>query len=485
MTSIEASPKHAAGPRFGARFTLLLIALLWPAQLLSVIGLLAGNAQAQITVHFQTTQIAWFTLTTALVGTFVTPFVVKAANMYGKKRVMVVITVLGLAGDLIAALATSYSALLVGRGVAGFYTPIAMLVYAISRDVFPPRLVGPASGLIGGGVGLVALGGPFLSGWLVDHHGFRGVLWFLVAATALSLVLLLAFVPESPVREERTRIDWLGGLLLGGGLAAIVYGVGKGAEWGWTGGSTLAFIGGGIVALIAFLVVEGRVPHPMFDLSLLARRQVWTVVLATSLIGGTVFSAGTINQLLGLMPRIPGVSDGLGFTATRLAVIGIPGSVLIVAVAVTAGALARRIDARVLLAAGALCAAAGLGLMALFHHSVPQLVLSGIPFGIGMGTVAALAPIMVIQAVSPSEQSLGNGMQGMAQGIVTTVVTQLIFVVLAQNGRVLQGTQFYLDAGYTNAFWLAAGFTVAGLLAVLLIPKVRRLDEAEVGQAAT
>lgn len=157
----------------------------------------------------------------------------------------------------------------------------------------------------------------------------------------------------------------------------------------------------------------------------------------------------------------------------------------IVAVAATAGALARRINARVLPAAGALCAAAGLGQMALFHHSVPQLVLGGIPFGIGMGTVAAPAPITVIQAVSPSEQALGNGIQGMAQGIVTTVVTQLTFAVLAQNGRVLQGTRFYLDAGCTNAFWLAAGFTVAGLPAVLLIPEVGRLDEAEVGQTAT
>ncbi|KAB2341607.1 MFS transporter [Actinomadura rudentiformis] len=485
MTSTDASPRNAAkGAGFGARYALMLIALLWSAQLLSVVGLLAGNAQAQVAIHFHTTQVAWFMLATNLVGTFIAPFVVKFASMYGKKRVMVIITVLGLIGDLIAALAPNYTLLLIGRGMAGFYAAIAALVYAIARDVFPPRLVGPASGLISGGIGLVALGGPFLSGWLIDNHGFRGVLWFLTAATALSLVLLLVFVPESPVREERTRIDWLGGLLLGGGLASITYGIGKGAEWGWTSGTTFAFIGGGIVAVVAFVVVERVIAHPLFDLSMLARRQVWTVFLATALIAGTVYSAGTINQLLGLLPKIPTISDGLGFSATKAAWIGAPASVLLVATALAAGVLARRVDARLLLGTGAALALLGYVLQSQFHHTASQLLAVGIVPAVGIGLIVAVVPILVIEAVSPQEQVLANGMQGMMQGIVLTMLTQLIFVTMAQDGKVLKGTQFYLDAGFTNGFWLAAGFAGAGLLAVLLIPKGKSLEETEVGQAA-
>lgn len=82
--------------RFTARNALTLIALMWSAQLLGLVGLLSGNVQAEIAVHFHTARISWFTLITGLVGTFVTPFAIKVAAMYGKKRVMVVITVLGL-----------------------------------------------------------------------------------------------------------------------------------------------------------------------------------------------------------------------------------------------------------------------------------------------------------------------------------------------------------------------------------------------------
>ncbi|WP_026403357.1 MFS transporter [Actinomadura rifamycini] len=484
MTSTAASRPGAEHNGFTGRYLLLLVALIWPAQLLSVTGLLAGNAQSQIAVHFHTTQIAWFVLVSSLIGAFLTPFVMRAADLFGKRRVMIVLTVLGVIGDLVSALAPNFAVLLLGRGVAGFYAPIAALVFAIARDVFPPRLVGPASGLIGGGVGLVALFGPFLSGWLLDGHGWRSAMWFLAAASAASLVLLLTVVPESPVRQERTPMDWAGGLLLGGGVSAIVYGVGRGSDWGWSSAGFLASVIGGAVAIIAFVVVEGRVAHPLYELSMLSRRRVWSVFLATALLAGTVLSAGTISQLLGLMPKIPAVSDGLGFSATKLAWIGAPASVVIILTAVATGWLARRVDSRYLLASAALFAAVGYGLTAHFHHTVPQLMTVGIVSAIGLGMIVALVPVMVIEVVSPAEQARANGLQNMLQGTLLTVVTQLFFVMMARDGRVVHGTQFYLDAGFTNAFRLAAGFAVAGLLAVALVPKLKRLEETETGEAA-
>ncbi|WP_106400480.1 MFS transporter [Actinocorallia populi] len=482
MTSPD-SPPRAGRTGFGPRLAVLLLALLWPAQLLPMIGLLAGNAQADVALHFHTTQIAWFTLITALVATFATPFVVKAADLYGKRRLMLVVTALGLIGDLIAALAPTYEVLLIGRGLAGVYGAVGALVFAITRDLFPPRLVGVASGLIGAGVGVVAVGGPFLSGWLIDDFGFRGVLWFLVLATALSLVLLIFVVPESPVRGERTGMDWAGGLLLGGGMTAVVYAIGKGAEWGWTSGKTIGFLAGGGVALVLFLIVEKVVPNPMFDLGMLARRQVWTALLATSIIAASVFAGGTVSQLLGLFPKIPGVSDGLGFSATKLAVIGIPSSVLLLAAAVATGVLARRIDARLLLVAGAVLGGGGLVLMSQYHYTVPQLVLTAIPFALGMGSISALVPILIIEAVTPKEQALANGMQGLLQGVVAGVVTQLLFVVMAQHGTVLQGTQFYQDKGFTYGYLLPVAFVAVGVLVALLIPRTAKLDEVEAGAA--
>lgn len=74
MTSTTATPGEAArGSRLGAHLVVALVFLSWTAHASSIIGLLAGNATAQIAIHFRTTQIAWFTLAPSLLGLFLSP----------------------------------------------------------------------------------------------------------------------------------------------------------------------------------------------------------------------------------------------------------------------------------------------------------------------------------------------------------------------------------------------------------------------------
>ncbi|MBK3572678.1 MFS transporter [Streptomyces sp. MBT65] len=468
----------------GARFALIALALMWPTQLLSLAGLLGGNAQASVALHFHTTEIGWFILVNALVATAITPFVVKAADFYGKRNVMIAITALGLVGDIVAALATNYSMLLVGRGIAGFYGPIAALAYASVRELFPPKHVGAASGLIGSGIAFVALGGPFLTGWVIDSFGFRGVMWSLAGATAIGLLLLLTVVPETPHRAERTKVNWTGGALLGGGAAALTYGIGKGGEWGWTDGGTLAFMLGGVAAVLLYVVSDVKAAHPLFDLTMMSRRSVWAVMLATALISATVFGTGVIGQLLVLFPKIPGVSDGLGMTATHYAIIGIPASILILAVGFGTGVALRKVDARLPLALGAALAAVGFLLQRQWHYTDTQLMFLGTISAVALGLIVSSVPVLIIEAVTPDEQATANGLQGMIQGVLTTVITQTVYVVLAKDSTVVQGTRFYHDAAFKNAMLLGAGLALLGLLAAALIPRLKRAQDVEPETAA-
>ncbi|NUR60457.1 MAG: MFS transporter [Catenulispora sp.] len=483
-----------AGAARGARYALIVLALLWPAQLLSLIGMLTGNAQAKVALHFHTTQIQWFLLSSALVGTAIAPFVIKAADLYGKHQVMIVITVLGLIGDVIAAAAPSYGVMLAGRAIAGFYAPIAALAYAAVREVLPPKKAVAASSIMGSGIALVALGGPFLTGWLLDSFGFRGVLWAMATATAISLVLLVGFLPGTDYRDPEARMDWIGGTLLGGGLAALTFGIGKGTEWGWTNASTLGFIIGGLIALVLFVISQNVVKHPFVHLAMLKRRPVWTVVMATALTGGAVFGAAVISQLLALYPKvvvpypIPGgngattmvhMSDGLGWSATHNAIVGIPASITILALGFGTGIAVRKIDSRLPYRLGALLVAIGFALQASFHHNATQLIAASFGYALGFGMIVAVGPVLVIEAVAPEEQALASGVQNMAMGVVTTLVTTLCYVVLSHHQMVLQGTALYLDQGYKDAFYFGAAVAAVGLLAALLIPRLKRVSELQ------
>ncbi|MER5195744.1 MFS transporter [Streptomyces sp. NPDC002755] len=484
QTPTAAPPAPAERSSSTPRNVLMVVSLVWTVQLVALMAALSGIAQAEVAIHFRTTEIAWFTLMTLLTGTFFLPFAVKAAALFGKKRVLLVATGLGFVGDLIAAVATDYRTLLIGRGIAGIYAATAPLAYAITRDVFPRRWVGLASGILAGGVGLVAFGGPFLSGWLLDDYGFRGVLWFMAISTAVSFVLVAAFLPESPVRAAGGRMDWIGGLLLGGGITAIVYAVGQGSHWGWDSGRFAAYIVGSLVALVAFVLVERRVAEPLFPPSMTRRRPVWTVLLATSIAAGSLSAVGVVLQMLILMPKIPTISEGLGWSGTHNAIVTSPISAMIIVGAVGTGWLARRMDARILLGTGSALTVLGYGIGTQLHHNAAQIVEMGLIAGLGTGIVMAVVPIMIIEVVTPEEQALANGAQTLGQGVAQIIVSQLAFVVMAQHGAILKGTQFYLDAGFTNGLWLVVGCCSVGALLVLLIPRSKRLDEAEVGQAA-
>ncbi|MEU0815047.1 MFS transporter [Streptomyces mirabilis] len=157
---------------------------------------------------------------------------------------------------------------------------------------------------------------------------------------------------------------------------------------------------------------------------------------------------------------------------------------MIIVAAVGTGLLVRRVDARILLGTGSALTVLGYGIGTHLHHNAAQIVEMGLIAGLGTGMVVAVVPIMIIEVVTPEEQALANGVQTLGQGVAQIVVSQLAFVVMAQHGKILKGTQFYLDTGFTNGLWLVVGCCALGALLVLLIPRTKRLDEAEVGQAA-
>lgn len=486
MKARQAAPvgTRASGPHdrgMGAKLTVIMLALLWPAQLLTVAGVMTAIAQAQIAQTFHTTQIVWFGLIYTLVSTLLTPFVVKAADILGKKRVMLAITALGLIGDVIAAVAPSYGTMLLGRGIAAFYGPIAALVFATVREVFPPRHVGTASGIIGSAVGVVVTVCPLLAGWIIDGFGFRGALWFLALATAVGLVLIYFLVPETPVRADRSSFDWAGGILLGGSVTALIYGVGQGSVWGWTDLRTLALLIGAVVALVVFVIVERAVAHPLLDVRMLGRRSVATVLAATSIVQGATFAASTLIVLIGLFPSIPGISAGLGWTATHNAVVGIGPGLLLFAIGYFAGKVTRRVDPRFLFMIGAALTVVGMVLQGFFHADELQIILTTAVANVGGGLVFACTPIMIIGAVSPAEQGLVNGMSIMLNGLMTAIGTQVLFAALAQHTNVLDGTAFYADAGYREGYFALAAVVAVGFLVSLAIPRLLKPTESVSG----
>ncbi|MFJ4692369.1 MFS transporter [Streptomyces sp. NPDC088766] len=450
-----------------------LAALVWPGQLLVVAGIIAANAQPQIAQHFHTTQIAWFSLSFTLATIVATPFAVRLGDVHGKRRVMLVLAALGLIGDVVTVVAPNYPVMVLGRVIGGLYGPVAVLVLAAVRDLFPPRKVAMALGTVAGSVGVLSLLAPLLSGWLLDAFGWRGALWFLVASTVVAIATLLA-VPETPLRTAAGPLDRAGALLLGGGLSLVIIGIGQGRDWGWSSAGVLLTLAGGVAALAAFVVVELRVAAPIMDLRMLGRRSLATVLLGSSVPQAAFFASQVILIFLALFPPIPHVSDGLGWSTTRIAVIGIPAGLVTFAAGIGVGRAVRTVSPRAVWYAGLGILTCGLVLAAFHHGDATQIIATGIVMGLGGGILMAGQQTMIVSVVSAEEQAAANGMSSLLTQVFLALTNQMLYAVLAADSTVLDGTAFYHDRAFTHAYLAMAAVVAVGLLISLAIPRLAR-----------
>lgn len=467
--------------RFGIRLALTLLALLWPAQLYFFSGIAVGLSTAAVAQQMHTTQVIWLTLIMSLVGALVTPFITKAGDVFGRKRVMLAIIAVSLIGDIVTAAAPNYQIMLLGRGIASLYVPITALAIAAVRDVFPPRHIGLAGGSIGATMGLVILIGGLVAAQMLDAFGFRAVFWVVVAGAAVALVLVQLFVPEIPGTGERSHFDWAGGLTLGAAAAVLIYSLGLGATFGWTSVGFLGLVALGVLLLVAFVLVERRAVHPLLDLRVLARRDVASVLAATSIGQGISLTGGTMLVYLATYPAIPGVSDALGWSVTKMVVVTLPCGIAFQLAGMMAGRMASRRDPRLPWIGGLVLMFAGFITLAWYHHTELQILLFvGLQY-IGGGMVMACTPLLLMSVVDPEVQGAASGMQLTISNLMNALTLQVMFIALAVGGTVVQGTAFYRDSGYHASYLVMAGFTVAVLVISALLPKIRPSSQISSG----
>ncbi len=294
----------------------------------------------------------------------------------------------------------------------------AMLVAnsaAILTDAFPANQRGLAlginniAGIAGSTIGLV-LGGVLAP-----------VSWRLVFLISVPIGLfgtVWAYLKLREIGERRAaRIDWWGNLCFAAGLIAIMIGITYGIQpyrahaMGWTNPRVLAELGGGLVLLLAFVVVELRVPEPMLDLRLFRMR---------------AFVAGNIASLLGAIGRgglqfmlviwLQGIwlpLHGYDFANTPLwaGIAMLPLLAGFLVAGPISGILSDRYGARRFAVAGPLLTAVSVALLS----TVPvdfSYVWFGVllfAFGIGNGMFAAPNRASIMNSLPPWRRGIGSG----------------------------------------------------------------------------
>ncbi|MFD4179825.1 MFS transporter [Rhodococcus sp. NPDC058514] len=478
------SPADTAAQRWTPRLIFSLASLVLLLEMLAVSYMMISMALPAIAGHYQTTQGAWLLTSFLLVGAVTAPLIGKLADMYGKRKLLLACVAIAALGSLLSALAGSYAVLIAGRALSGLLVPCLFLSYSLIRDVFPAKTIALAVSIATSGMGLIAIPAPFLTGWLIDNHGFRSIFWFFVIGLVILAAMIIVSTDESPVRL-RSSIDLLGAVLLGAGIAGVLIAVSFGPTWGWKSGSTLAYLFGGVALLLAWLATAKFVREPLIDLNVLGRRP----VLLTAISAGFVYgSSGLFTILLPMMamtPAILGLGYGFGVSAEGFAIFQAPIGLMVVIGGVLVGMLVgRNVRPRPLLVIGLLGMALGFALTAMIHDNKALLIVFAGVFGTGMGMAYASIPNLLIEAVPPQLQASTASIVGVFQSVFPAVLPVIAFTVMNNSHiapiplEMTQGAILYTDKGYQIAFLIGAVAAALGAVVALLLP--RKIEQVKI-----
>lgn len=416
---------------------------------------------------------AWVVTVTLLVAAIATPISGRLGDMYGKRRIVLVLLALMVAGSLVAALSTGLIGLLIGRGLQGTVTGVIPLGIAILRDVLHANRVGSAIALISATLGVGGALGLPVSALITEYADWHLLFWASAAIGVVGFVLVLWIVPVSVLRTPG-RIDYLGVLGLAAGLSGVLLAVSRGNEWGWLSPMTLGFGLGGVAVLVLWGWFELRIEEPLLDLRVAARRPVLLTNLASIGMGFALFASNVIfPQLL----ELPVATGGFGLSLLAASLIVMPAGLVMMVLSPVAGRLSRVVGPRVLLIIGAAALVASYSLVLVASSEVWHIFVANILIGVGIGFGFAAMPMLIMRSVPPNETGASNGLNALFRSLGTSTAAAVMGAVLAYSSSIVDGVQVPSPAGFQLTYVIAGFGAVLALVLALLIPRHRAPQE--------
>jgi MFS family permease len=322
------------------------------------------------------------------------------ASIFGMALLAIATCIIGLAGDQTVVLA--------GRALQGFAAAFAVpstLAVAGSGSSAERR-----SRAIAAWTGFLMLGfsiGPLVGGALTHYLGWRMVFWLIVPFILLSVGGLASagLAAMSPGTTQRRHFDWLGFFLTAAFMVSLVLGLQAVPRAGTAPLSAIVPFAVAMAALILLLVVESRIKSPLVDLSFFKRR---------GFVMGVAIGSLSLFSIMGLLLYFNLYAQrktGLDVNAIQSGLLLVPLSVALLALALSATAIATRVGLRSAMTGGMALLAIGSAIVgAAITGGGTILLLIGLAgIGGGLALPYALAPRLALSALSPEQTGQGSG----------------------------------------------------------------------------
>jgi EmrB/QacA subfamily drug resistance transporter len=392
-------------------------------------------------------------------------------DRFGRKRLFVIGLAIFTGGSAVAALSSDVTVLIVARAIQGLggaiVTPLSLTILSAA---VPRERRAVALGAWGGIAGLAIAIGPLVGGAISEGLAWQWIFWVNVPIGLVAIPLALTRLTETHGPASRLDLPGLG--LVSGGLLAVVWGLVRGNELGWTNVEIVASLAVGAALLAAFVAWEARTAEPMLPLRLFRSRtfsaaNVVSMLMTFGMFGSIFLLAQFFQVVQGYSPLEAGLRT-------------LPWTIMPIFVAPIAGLVSARTGTRPLLVLGMSLQAIALGWMSVvltptvdYLAIVPAFVMAGI----GMGLFFAPIANVVLSAVRPDEEGKASGANNAIRELGGVFGVAVLASVFSANGSYQSGEAFV--AGTIPAMQIGGIVVAIGAVAALALGGRARAPEAE------
>ncbi|MFI7635997.1 MFS transporter [Nonomuraea sp. NPDC049400] len=390
----------------------------------------------------------------------------KAADRYGRKRVLLLgLGLFGLA-SFFGGFAQEPGQLVAARAIQGIgAAALAPAALALLTATFPTgrarvRAFGVWSAVNAAGGAL----GVLIGGLLTEYAGWRWVMFVSVPMAACALALAWRGVAAGPPSVRGGRTDVLGAVLGTAGMTLLVFGIVRTDQYAWTSPTTLTTLAVAAALLAAFVHVERTTARePLIRLGLFANRSLtganaYNLLVGAAMAASFYFMSLYLQRVLGTGPALAGVEF-------------LPFAFGVVAGSVLAVKLGYRLAPRTLLVVGGLLAATGFAWFGLISPDgafitdvLGPSVVAGVGFGLCLGPVVSTATA----GVAPHEAGTASGLLSSSRQIGASLGLAVLGTA-AQHRTGPTATPEALTDGYALGLTLGAALLVAAALIALTV----------------
>ena len=445
--------------------------------------------------HVSYSMSSWILTAYLVSGAVMTPIAGKLSDIYGRKKILLIIMVIYAVGVSLAGFAANIYFMLLARAIQGIGMSMFPIAFGIVRDQFPREKISIGQGVITSMFASGAVIGLAVGGIIIQNYGWRTT-FFTIIPIAIALLLIIRRLinvdddgdqqqqqhgkKQSQIVEDKNiietkrnnneniidkklanQIDIKGAITLATMVTSflLVLTFIETSDNN-TNSSTqvlVPFLLLGIVSFVLFVVIEKRAKHPLVDFKLMLNKSILPANLIIMLVGLAMFM---VFQTIPILVRNPG-PIGFGEDAISTGKVQLPFAIVLLIFGPTSGFIVSKLGSLKPIMLGAIItAAAFIGL--LLFHSTELLVSTNLAIlstGLSLTSVGAMNVIILSTPREFSGISLG-------MTLLMRIIGSAVGPALA--GMYMQTHQSLLNIhGIAQYFPSAASFNLIFVSAVL------------------